>query len=282
MRVRRPARDQPTVTRRPMRAGLASMVAALRGAVAVGAGVAAVVGAVRPVSWAWLGPALALLFAWTPGYVAVAWTRGLRPWLIGVDLCVAAGLALAVGHLVPPAALPGTASWVAVIVAMTVVSAQLNGSPRVSVPAGLLVVACLVTGQRLAHSPDGGMDVLAIQTVQTLVAAAVMAAAMRIERTAVSSFTRLQEAQASAALDLAKREDERAQLRLVHNGPLTTLTMALHSTAAEPGATGDSGATGAPSVALRRRVATRILWTASTSSCFSTSSGHSSIFCVRS
>ena len=209
----------------------------LRGGVGAAAAVAAVVGAVRPVSWAWLGPALALLIAWTPVYAAVAWTRGLRPWLIGADLCVAGVLAIAVGHLVPAAALAGTDSWVAVIASMTVVCAQLSGAPVVSVPAGLLVVASLVVGQRIAHTTDGGVIALAVQTAQILVAAAVTAAATRIERTAVSAFERLQEARACAALDLASREDERAQLRVVHNGPLTTLTMALHSPTQEPSAT---------------------------------------------
>lgn len=229
----------PRATLRPMRTGLARMVASLRGAVAAAALIAAVVGAVPPVSLVWLVPALALVCAWTPAYVMVAWTRGLRPWLLGVDLCVSAALALAVGHLVPAAAIAGTTSWVAVITSMTVVSAQLGGAPAVSVPAGLLVVACYAAGQRLAHSPDGGLTALPIMVVQTLAGAAVMVVAMRIERTAVGAFRRLQEAEASAALARARREDERAQLRMVHNGPLTTLTMALHT--ADAGA-GDAGA----------------------------------------
>ncbi len=243
MRLPRPAPGQPPVTLRPMRAALARIAAVLRCAVAAAAGIAAVLGAVAPVSWAWLGPALVLLFAWTPVYATVAWTRGLRPWLIGADLCVAAALSLAVGHLVPAAALAGTTSWVAVIGSMTVVCAQLTGTPVLSVPAGLLVVASLVAGQRIAHSTDGGMIALAVQVVQVLVAAAVTAAAMRTERTVVGAFERLQQARAAAGLDLARREDERAQLRLVHNGPLTTLTMALHDVS------------GASSVTLRQRAA---------------------------
>lgn len=220
-----------------MRAGLARMAAALRGTVAVAAGVSAVVGCVAPVSVRWLAPALVLLFAWTLGYVTVAWTRGLRPWLVGADLCVAAALSLAVGHLVPAAALPGTASWVAVVASMTVVSAQLAGAPLLSVPAGLLVVGSFVAGQRLARSADGGSPALMTMTAQVLAAAAVMVVAMRVERSTASAFGRLQEAQASAALALARREDERAQLRLVHNGPLTTLMMALHSATRRPSAT---------------------------------------------
>jgi signal transduction histidine kinase len=237
--------EQPSAMR-PMRAGLARMVAVLRGIVAAGAGVSAVVGAVRPVSWIWLAPALALVFAWTPVYVTVAWTRGLRPWLVGTDLCIGAALSLAVGHLVPPAELPQPSSWVANIASMTVVSAQLSGNLVVSFPAGLLVMTSLVAGGRLGHSADGGIETLAIQAVQIVAAAAVMVGAVRIEQTAVGAFQRLQEARASAALDLARHEDERAQLRLVHNGPLTTLTMALH------------GSAGAPSATLTKRAAAAI------------------------
>jgi signal transduction histidine kinase len=225
------------VTLRPMRAGLARMVAALRGVIGVAVVLAAVVGAVPPVSWPWLGPALALVVAWTPLYVAVAWTKGLRPWLVGIDLSVAAAFSLAVGHLVPVLSLAGTTNWVSTITSMAVVSAQLGGAPRVSVPAGLLVVACYVTGERLAGSVGGGVTALLVMVVQTLAGAAVMAVAMRAERTAVRSFYQLQEAQASAALALARREDERALLREVHNGPLTTLTMALHTGAVRPTAT---------------------------------------------
>lgn len=218
----------PPVTLRPMRAGLARMVAALRGAVAVVGVAAAITGATSPVSWAWLGPALALVAGWTAVYAAVAWSRGLRPWLVGLDLAVAAALGLAVGHLVPAAALPGTFSWVSLIVSMTVVSAQLAGGPPLSVPAGLLAAVAFVAGQRLAGGGDD-LTSLLVLVAQVLIGAAVMVAALRVERTAVGSFLDLQRARAAAALALARREDERAQLRVVHNGPLTTLTMALHS-----------------------------------------------------
>jgi hypothetical protein len=213
------------------------MVAALRGAVALVAVISAAVGAVAPVSWAWLAPALALVGAWTAVYVRVAWTRGLRAWLIAADLAIAGALCLAVGHLVPTAALPGTTSWVSIIASMTVVSAQLGGTPAVSVPAALIVVASHATGQRIAHSTDGGLAALPVMAVQILLGAAVMMVAMRIERTAIRAFSRLQEAESTAALALARREDERAQLRMVHNGPLTVLTMALHAGAAQPTAT---------------------------------------------
>lgn len=224
---KRAARSDVATTLHPMRRGLARMVAALRGVIAAVTVLAAMVGAVPPVSWHWLGPALALVIVWTPLYVTVAWTRGLRAWLVGVDLVVAAVLSVGVAHLVPAPALAGTTNWVSTIASMTVVAAQLGGAPRLSVPAGLLVVTCYVTGERLGGSVDGGVPEGFIMTAQVLAGAAVMAVAMRAERIAVRAFYRLQAARESAELARAQREEEHAVMREVHNGPLTTLTMAL-------------------------------------------------------
>ena len=233
-----PMRDIEESSRlRLIRPALAKMVAALRAVVGVAAVTSALVGAIEPVSLAWLIPTLAMVTAWTCLYVALAWTHGLRTWLIGADVFIAAGLCLAIGKLVPPQALAGTDSWVALIASMTVVSAQLGDAMRVvTIPAGLFVAATIVAGQRLAHSPDGGVPAGITVATQTVVAAAVMAVALRTERNAARAFTQLQETQAAAALAAARRADERAQLRLVHNGPLTTLMMALHGGAQRPSA----------------------------------------------
>lgn len=218
---------------RPMRTALARMAAALRGAAAAVAVASALLGAVH-LSWLWLGIALAVVVSWTCTYVRVAW-HGLRVWLVNVDILVAAGLCLAIGHLVPAAALSGTVNWVDLIASMTVVTAQLGGWLVLSVPAGLLVAASAVAGSWLAHSPDGlGGEGVLIAT-QTIVAAAVMVAALRLERTTEAAFSDLEDAQAVAELERSRRAEERAQLRLMHNGPLTTLAMALH---ADPGQLG--------------------------------------------
>jgi hypothetical protein len=230
------------------------MVAALRGVTAIVAVASAAIGAVPPASWTWLGPALALLCGWTLCYVPVAWTRGLRIWLVATDACVTGALLLAIGHLVPLSALGNTTNWVSVIASVSVVSAQLGGDLLVSVPAGLLVAACAAIGHRWGGSPGGGLIDMVILTGQTLIGAGVALVAMRIERTAVDAFTRLQEAQAATALALARRDDERAQLRAVHNGPLTTLTMALHA-GADRRAVGQPSEV-RPSEVLRHRAAT--------------------------
>jgi hypothetical protein len=214
-----------------MRVGLARMVAGLRSVVAIAAVVSALVGAQRPLSWWWLVPAVVVVILWTSFYSAVAWRRGLLPWLIGIDVLVAALLCLAVGKLVPAHAVPGALSWVSTIASMTVVSAQLAGRPLLSVPAGLFVAGGLVIGSRLAHSSDGGIPVGLILLAQTVFAAVVMVAAMRGEQSAVRAFGELESERTAAVLDTARREDERARQREVHGGPLTTLAMALHADA---------------------------------------------------
>lgn len=235
MQIALPAMAGEPPALRPMRAALARMVAALRAVVGVAVVLSALLGAGAPLSWWWLVPALIAVTGWTWVYVVVAWRHGLRAWLLGADLLLTAALCLAIGHLVPAVAVPGTVNWVSTTASMAVVSAQLAGLPVVSVPAGLLVAASAVAGAQLAHSPGGGMAGGILLSTQAVVAAAVMVVAMRTERAAAGAFAELQEARAAAALAAARREDERAQLRLVHNGPLTTLTMALHAEAGRPG-----------------------------------------------
>lgn len=211
---------------RPMRSALAKMVAVLRAA-AAGAALASALLDAAHLPWWWLGTALALVVTWTCAYVRVAWQSGLLAWLVSVDALVATGLCLAIGHLVRAVAIPGTVNWVDLIASMTVVSAQLGGRLVLSLPAGLLVAAGAIAGSRLAHSADGGVGEGVLLATQSVVAAAVMLAALRLERTAEAAFSDLESAETMAELERSRRQEERAQLRLLHNGPLTTLAMAL-------------------------------------------------------
>lgn len=219
---------------RLMRPAIARMVAALRAGVGVAAVASGALTGGAPLSWWILAPALALSAGWTACYVTVAWTRGLRDWLVGTDLFVAALLCLAIGHLVPASAVAGSTSWVSLIAAMTVVSAQLAGKPRLWLPPCLAVAATMVVGSQLAHSPDGGLYDGGLMVTQSVLTAIVMVIVLRGERSAIRAFADLEQAQAAAMLAAARRDDERAQLRMVHNGPLTILTMAFHSGARRP------------------------------------------------
>jgi len=82
---------------------------------------------------------------------------------------------------------------------------------------------------------------------QAAAGAAVMQIAVRAGRLASRTFDELQTAEQEAEIQAARRADERAQLRLLHNGPLTTLTMAIH---------GDGNRS--PSPLLRQRAAANL------------------------
>jgi anti-sigma regulatory factor (Ser/Thr protein kinase) len=233
MRITGPDDARHMAGLRLMRPAIARMVAALRGGVGVAAVTSGLLAGGAPLSWWILAPALAIVAGWTACYVTVAWTRGLRNWLVGTDLLLVALLCLAIGHLVPPTALAGSTSWVSLTAAMAVVSAQLAGKPVLWLPVCLVVAGTMMVGSRLAHSPDGGEYAGGLMVTQSVLTAMVMVIVLRAERSAVKAFADLEEAQAAAMLAAARREDERAQLRMVHNGPLTILTMAFHA-----GATG--------------------------------------------
>jgi hypothetical protein len=163
--------------------------------------------------------------------------------LAATDLALAAGLCLSLGQLVPVEAHRGT-SWLGVMVSMMVIWAQPAGSPWILVPAGLVVAATFVIGSQLWHRPDNGVSYAITIGVQAVAGAAVTRIAVSAGRLASRTFDDLQQAQRLAELDAARRADERAQLRTLHNGPLTTLTMAIHSEAQRR-----------PSPLLRRRAA---------------------------
>jgi hypothetical protein len=103
------------------------MVAALRGGVGVAAVTSGVLAGGPPLSWRVLAPALAVVAGWTACYVVVAWTRGLRDWLVGTDLLLTALCCLEIGRLVPASALAGSTSWVSLTAAMAV---RIRGTRR--------------------------------------------------------------------------------------------------------------------------------------------------------
>jgi hypothetical protein len=219
-----------------MRPAIARMVAALRAGVGLAAVTSGLLSGGAPLSWLALGPALVVVAGWTACYVTVAWTRGPRDWVIGTDLVIAAMLCLAIGHLVPASALAGSTSWVSLTAAMAVVSAQLAGKPALWLVPCLAVAGTMFVGSHLAHSPDGGKYAGGLMVTQSVLTAIVMVIVMRAERSAVKAFADLEKAQADAMVATARRNDERAQLRMVHNGPLTILTMALHAGTRRPSA----------------------------------------------
>jgi hypothetical protein len=220
----------------PVRTAMSKMAAGLRGSAAVAALVAALIGLPDAASPRLLACTLIALIAWTGVYARLAWTRGLTAWMIAVDLVMASYICLLVGQLVPRQVLQGGASWVSGLASITVICAQLRGRPVLSIPAGLLVAGSFVVGSRIADVSAGGVAQAFVIAVQSILAAATMIVAVRTGRRAAEVFTDYQKAEHAAAIRSAERADALAHLRKLHNGPLTTLTMALH---ADPATTSD-------------------------------------------
>jgi signal transduction histidine kinase len=237
----------------PLHQTMSRLAAAIRGALAVIAVPVALLGAAPPVSAVWLTVALAGLAAWTSIYCYVALVRGLTSWLVACDVLVAIGLCLSTRYLVAPAAVPGISSWVSNVASLTVICGQFAGTPLLSVPAGLAVTAGFVAGSSLAGAPDHGQAGATGLILQTFITAGIIAVGTRAARTAGAAFTRYHESVRVARVREAERADERHQLRHLHNGPLTTLTMA------------GLGDLGERAQAVQRRAATDVaaLWRAS-------------------
>jgi signal transduction histidine kinase len=210
----------------PLHQTMSRLAAGVRGALAVIAIPVALLGAAPPVSAGWLATALTGVVAWTVFYAYVSLTRGLIAWLIALDVLVASGLCLAMDRLVAPAAIPGISSWVSNVASLTVICGQFAGTPLLSVPAGLAVAVSFAVGSTLAGAPDHGQAGATGLVLQTLITAAIIAIGTRIGRTAGASLLRYHESVRVAQVREAERADERHQLRHLHNGPLTTLTMA--------------------------------------------------------
>ncbi|WP_204039100.1 sensor histidine kinase [Acrocarpospora phusangensis] len=213
---------------------MSRFAAMMRGSVAVVVVPGALLMSGPGVSPIWLAAALTLFCAWTAGYVRICWTRGLAAWVIAVDVATGCALCLLLPRLVTPSLIVDGASWVAAVASLVAICAQLAGRPLLSIPAGLLVTAAYLTGAGLTDTPGGGVPHALTLTIQTFVAAAAMIVATRTGVAASHAFTALQREEREAEIEAAERADALTQLRLVHNGPLTTLTMALHAEAARP------------------------------------------------
>lgn len=218
----------------PVHTTMAKLAATVRGTVAAFGTVSALIGADGSVPREWLVPALVGLNAWTVVYVHFAWRRGLLAPLIMVDLSVAGLLCLALGRLVPvPAALTGS-NWVDNVASMTVICAQLCARPILSLAGAVPVIAAYLVGARAAGMTGGGANQAATMLTQAVLSAAVMMIAIRVGRAAAKAFDALQLSQTAAEVAAARRTDELGQMRTLHNGPLTTLTMAIHADTAKP------------------------------------------------
>jgi signal transduction histidine kinase len=165
----------------------------------------------------------ALVSGWALAFGGYALRRGLTARLLAIDWVVALASVAAVGQLtnqLPDTAARGPAGeWAAVLASMSVIVVQLAWPARVSVPLGLVTaLAFAVVG------PDHGAHA-AVLVLQTASAALVIAFGRRASRAAQAALDDYHATGRIAAVEQARRADERAQARRLHDTALATLTM---------------------------------------------------------
>lgn len=198
--------------------------AAMRGGLGLVASAAGLLGVGAPASVPLTTAAVALNTVWVAVFVPVVLARGFRPWLMAGEVALTCALSLGQGGLVAAGMVSGGTSWVAGLVTMTFVVTGLAWRARLSVPCGLLVAGCHLTGSRLAGAEDGGVITAGIHVVQILAVAGLtrllrdgarladrMVAAESAERTAEN-------------VRLSRRRNQRAQNRILHDSSLNVLT----------------------------------------------------------
>jgi hypothetical protein len=216
--------DEPA-GRDPLAATLTRLAVLLRVSVAPFATVAALLTAAQHRSpWATV-VALVAFDIWTIGYGWVARTRGLTSAVAVVDALAAGALCLAMGWITPPGAATSGAGWLSNVVSIAVICAQFVGHPMWTIPAGLAATVAYLAGARIAAAPDGGVFQAFTLVLQILIAAAVAGVLRRTGRTAVAAARAYHAGVRAQEVERLRRDAERTELTLIHNGPLTTLTL---------------------------------------------------------
>ncbi|MFC5823963.1 sensor histidine kinase [Nonomuraea insulae] len=200
--------------------------------------VAALFGAVAPVSMRWLAPMLLVHVVWTALFVRVFLRKQpLANWLVAGDVAITIALCLAQVNLVATEVLVTGSSWVAGLVTMTVVMAGVTWRPITAVPVGLAVAGAFAVGVGLASPSQSVLSTLGVHLVQLL---AIVLLMTLLRRSAASADTFLREsarAEISLMVERLRREDELRQVGSIHETSLHTLTMVGFGTYDEPSRT---------------------------------------------
>lgn len=170
--------------------------------------------------------ALALYDGMAVAYVlTVVKARALPTSLVVTDMFMVTGIALMMRSLVPAASATSAAGWVFNAVSFVVIIAQFVGAFRWTVPLGALAIAAFVVGAQHADAPDRGVTSAFTLLLQLAIAAglvAILRAAGRQAQAAAREHHNAAREQEAARL---RRDAERTALTVLHNGPLTTLTL---------------------------------------------------------
>jgi hypothetical protein len=141
------------------------------------------------------------------------------------DILIVTCIALAMRWLVPAEAATSAAGWVFNAVSLVVIIAQFLGQFRWTVPFGLLAIAAFVVGAQHADAPDKGITSTFTLVLQLAISAGLVAILRAAGRRAQVAARRHHDAAREQESARLRRDAERTELTLLHNGPLTTLTL---------------------------------------------------------
>jgi anti-sigma regulatory factor (Ser/Thr protein kinase) len=201
---------------------------ALRLSVAGACAVAAPLAAAAGAGW-WLPGVLAALLAWSAAFTWLVRRRGLTWSLALADLAVLAVIVAAQRHVVPPSLIASGTTWMLPLASTSVYILQLALPPALGLPAAAALTAAYV----LTVPRPADAWFLILQAVVTAILVSLLRRGGRRADTDLAAGLRAgQELRAEAA----RRADEQAQHRQLHDTVLSTLTMVAAGAFAGPSA----------------------------------------------
>ena len=178
----------------------------------------AVLAVTRQISGWWLAALLTTLCLWSVFFTWRVRRSGLTPAVVLVDAAVVSVLALAQQHLVPAVLITDSTTWMLPLACTAVYILQIALRPRLSLPAAGIVI--IAYGLGTGHLTGGWLLV-----VETIVSAGLVAVIRGGARQADTVVAASLEAERQIRAEEARRADEQAQHRQLHDTALSTLTM---------------------------------------------------------
>lgn len=145
--------------------------------------------------------------------------------LVVIDMLLATCLGLLMRSLGPAESVTSAAGWVFNAVSFVMIIAQFVGAFRWTVPLGALVIGAFVVGAQHTGSPDHGITSTFTLVLQLAFAAGLVAILRAAGRQAQAAAREHHDAAREQEAARLRRDAERTALTVLHNGPLTTLTL---------------------------------------------------------
>jgi signal transduction histidine kinase len=206
---------------------MARCAAGLRVGSAVAAGIAAFAGLDPPAALVPVALAVTVAAAWSGTYAVVLLRRPSGRPVVGplaVDAAVTAALCLGHGRLVSAGVLPSTTSWVFLFASTTVIISPLVARPVVGAAVTVVVPAAYVAGLLLAPG-SGPPGAAALLVVQGLLVTGLTVVLRQAAAAADLAVTQREATERQAAVQAARRAEERDHYRLLHDSVSATLTV---------------------------------------------------------